>query len=160
MAEDVWMHLPGEREPSVHLSRFPALEDAAEDGRADWEYVVETLRPNVNAGLELKRAEKVIGSSQGAAVRLQAGEAAAFLRRMRPDALAALFGVSRIDLDVVDGDRHRAPSSEVTRAPGEKCPRCWRFVQEFDGEICLRCASALAQTAHRTAPEAGKGANG
>jgi isoleucyl-tRNA synthetase len=160
MAEDVWMHLPGEREASVHLAQFPRLEDVADEGLGDWEYVVETLRPNVNASLELKRAEKAIGSSQGAALKLRAGEGAAFLRRMRPDALAALFGVSRIDLEILDGNRHCPPSSEVTRAPGEKCPRCWRFVEEFDGEICLRCAGALADTATRTGSEAGKGANG
>jgi isoleucyl-tRNA synthetase len=160
MADDVWEHLPGRREASVHLAGFPELVDPAGVDPDGWAYVIEELRPAVNASLEVKRGEKIIGSSQGAAVTARAGAAAAFLTRMRPDAAAALFGVSRLDVEILEGDPRQRPSSEVTRAAGEKCPRCWRFVHELQDEICIRCADALRQSASVSAAPQGAGSNG
>jgi isoleucyl-tRNA synthetase len=42
-------------------------------------------------------------------------------------------------------------SVQVSRAPGEKCPRCWRFVTDtiVGGDLaglCERCADAVGGT--------------
>jgi hypothetical protein len=57
-----------------------------------------------------------------------------------------LFIVSSVTVDRRDGGDSYQP--EVSRAPGEKCPRCWRFVIDAvtSGELaglCPRCADAV-----------------
>ncbi|MDQ3070530.1 MAG: isoleucine--tRNA ligase [Acidobacteriota bacterium] len=161
MAEDVWRHLPGDREDSVHLTLFPDVPLLTDDDQArlrDWRYVIEDVRGSMNAHLEVKRAAKEIGSSSMASARVTVGEAGAFLRDLAPDAAASIFGVSQVDITVASGDREAAPSIEVSISGGQKCPRCWRHVMERapaaapSGEtedLCLRCAGALATAAAR-----------
>jgi isoleucyl-tRNA synthetase len=56
---------------------------------------------------------------------------------------------------VARGDSAAGVQPSVTRAVGEKCPRCWRFVTEIvaDGEmagLCLRCADAVGDAVAAT----------
>ena len=145
--EELWRHLPGRREDSVHLALFPAdvrqLLNA--DLVANWTRLIE-VRDRVNVALESARQQKEIGNSLGASVRLRAGgDAGELMERYRAD-LPMLFIVSDVQLQ-------RAPdegvSVEVVKADGTKCPRCWRtvpaLVQAAEGEICGRCAEAVAQ---------------
>ena len=142
MADDVWSHLPGAREDSVHLSQFPMdagnYADAAVDAR--WAQLIE-IRDEVNTALERARQDKTIGTSLAASVTVVAdGERLALLRRYEKD-LPMLFITSAVAL------RAGGPFAvEVAKAPGEKCPRCWRFVERTDNELCMRCNEALAGT--------------
>ena len=147
--EEMWRHLPGEREASVHLAEFPAMADLqvwrddALVGR--WKRLIE-VRDVVNAALEARRQDKTIGTSLGASVVVRAGgETARLLESMGGD-LAMLFIVSHAELDPT-GDPAGAVEVQVSRADGEKCPRCWRIVPATAAGtgLCDRCTAALQQ---------------
>ena len=145
--EEMWRHLPGTREPSVHLAEFPRSADL-QVWRDDalvrrWERVIE-VRNMVNSALEVKRQDKTIGTSLGASVKVKAGgETARLLDSLRDD-LAMLFIVSHADLDT-GGDPGGGVEVAVEKAQGDKCPRCWRVVPSTapDTGLCERCTAAL-----------------
>jgi isoleucyl-tRNA synthetase len=143
MAEDVWSHLPGARGDSVHLAQFPAEAGALADEaiEARWTRLI-AIRDQVNAALERARQEKLIGTALAAAVVVHADAGTAALLREHTAELPMLFIASTVSV-ADDGDE--TVRVEVTRAPGEKCPRCWRMVEEMDGGICTRCAGALGR---------------
>jgi isoleucyl-tRNA synthetase len=102
----------------------------------------------VNRVLEEARQAKTIGTSLGAHVTLGAsGELGALLSRYRED-LPMLLIVSSVRL-VSEGDTADL-RIEVEKAEGTKCPRCWRIVPRLvpagNGDVCERCAGALAHT--------------
>ena len=149
-ADELWRHLPGSRQESVHLAEFPRevgdLKDEALMSR--WERLL-AVRDEVNRALEIARQSKEIGTSLGATVSISAGgETGALLRRSEAD-LPMLFIVSQVKLDDTGPE---ALSVSVTRAEGEKCQRCWRIVPDVsraadtDG-LCSRCIAALALAA-------------
>ncbi len=146
-ADELWQHLPGTRETSVHLAEFPSPPDPAGDATllARWERLIE-LRETVNAALEIKRKEKLIGNSLAAHVRLGAsGEDLALLERHRDD-LATLFIVSQVSVERRDG----ALAIDVHGASGARCDRCWRIVPQVStgpapSGVCGRCQDALAE---------------
>jgi isoleucyl-tRNA synthetase len=76
-ADEVWRYLPNveDREPSVHLAKFPAVAelagDMAPEKKSDWETLL-AVRPEVLQSLEEARQNKVIGSGLEAAVRITA----------------------------------------------------------------------------------------
>jgi isoleucyl-tRNA synthetase len=145
--EEMWTHLPGDREPSVHMAEFPAaadLERWRDSALVErWEQLIE-VRNTVNAALELKRQDKTIGTSLGARVRLRAGGATAALLESVRDDLPMLFIVSEVELDTT-----RSTDVEidvmVEKAEGDKCPRCWRIVRATapDTGLCDRCTLAV-----------------
>jgi len=147
MAEDVWSHLPGEREDSVHLAPFPL--EAAGSAHAEvedrWSRLI-AVRDQVNAALEQARQQKLIGTALAAAVSLDADEETMALLRRHERDLPMLFITSAVRLGSVTGQP--GVSVQVARAPGEKCPRCWRYVETLD-EICLRCTGALGKAVTR-----------
>jgi isoleucyl-tRNA synthetase len=150
-ADEMWRHLPGEREPSVHLAQFPARADVESlidrDLIARWERLI-TVRDDVNRALESARQGKTIGNSLGARVALRAsGPAAVLLERYRVD-LPMLFIVSQVSLDIADRPEDLV-GIDVSRAEGHKCARCWRTVEAVSSAndtagLCDRCVSAVA----------------
>jgi isoleucyl-tRNA synthetase len=147
-ADDLWRHLPGPREASVHLADFPETEGLVDRGLLEtWGRLME-VREQVNAALEEQRKAKVIGTSLGARVSLRVeGPLAALLEAHRAE-LPMLFNVSDVVLSA--GDAAAAPRLEVAveKAPGVKCARCWRIVAAVRAEpawegICGRCVEAL-----------------
>jgi isoleucyl-tRNA synthetase len=143
-ADEIWRHLPGSRDASVHLAEFPA--DAAalidESIEADWAPLME-VRAAVNGALESLRQDKKIGQSLMAHVTVSGGPHQALLARHR-DALPMFFGTSGVTLE----PGGEALSIVVRVADGERCDRCWRYVADrvADGAnegICRRCAAAL-----------------
>jgi isoleucyl-tRNA synthetase len=146
--EELWKHLPGTREPSVHMAEFPRdLEALGDSGLvARWDRLI-AVRNEVNRALEAARQARTIGNSLGARVLLRArGATADLLEPYRAD-LAMLFIVSQLDLERGSGD---GPDLDVTvtRADGDKCARCWRVVQATSSApgtegLCERCVDAL-----------------
>jgi isoleucyl-tRNA synthetase len=145
--DELWRHLPGPRDASVHLAEFPRDVDQVLDPALNerWERLMK-IREDVNRALETERQAKTIGNSLGARVRLRAGGAdAALLERYR-DELAMLFIVSEVELESAGhGD---GVHIEVARAEGDKCPRCWRIVRSISTArgtegLCDRCVGAL-----------------
>jgi len=144
MAEDVWSHLPGAREDSVHLAQFPA--DAGGYASASveerWARLI-VIRDHVNAALEQARQQKLIGTALAAAVTIDADAATMALLREHEQDLPMLFITSAVTLGAVHGQEGVAV--RVDLAPGDKCPRCWRFVEQTSEELCLRCTDALGK---------------
>jgi isoleucyl-tRNA synthetase len=145
-ADEIWRALPGRRDASVHLAEFPAVPDEWIDASIDADYTrLLEIRAVVNQALEAARQQKEIGSALGAHVELSAAKRDAdLLLRHRADLpmffITSSVGVTRVD----DGP----VAVRVSRAAGDKCPRCWRFVTDMttDGDltgICGRCVDAL-----------------
>jgi isoleucyl-tRNA synthetase len=157
-ADDLWKHLPGQqapsRAPSVHLAEFAAVApfiDAAVLGT--WERLL-NVREAVNAALEQKRKDKVIGNSLGARVTITANGPIAGLLEQHRDELPMLFIVSDLTLNVVSTEGVDEVRVDVDKAAGVKCDRCWRFVPSTRQEpnwagICDRCVEALAEPVNR-----------
>jgi isoleucyl-tRNA synthetase len=149
-ADDLWRHMPGQRLASVHLEDFPKVDDLlAPELVADWDRLMQ-VRDTVNAALEDKRKDKVIGNSLGASVTLTAtGPIAALLERYR-EQLPMLFIVSDLTLNLGEATGADSVRVDVGKARGVKCGRCWRFVPSVRTEpdwsgICDRCVEALAE---------------
>ena len=149
-ADDLWRHMPGPRSESVHLEEFPKVDHLlAPDVVAVWDRLME-VRDQVNAALEDKRKNKVIGNSLGASVTLTAtGPIAALLEQYR-DQLPTLFIVSDLTLNLGETEGADQVRVDVGKARGVKCERCWRYVPSVRTEpdwsgICDRCVDALAE---------------
>ena len=162
--DELWRHLPGTREKSVHIAEFPKAADLAawrdEGLEHRWAILLEA-RSAVNAKLEALREKKVIGSSLQASVTIDVDDApAAALLRRYADTLPMLFIVSSVTL----GPRATSAEGALTQAPGdgsgrqwtidaapargEKCPRCWRVVPAVSSAadslgLCERCVDAM-----------------
>jgi isoleucyl-tRNA synthetase len=150
-SDEMWRHLPGSREASVHIAEFPrrAEVEALVDREivARWQRLI-SIRDEVNRSLESARQGKAIGNSLGARVSLTAGGATGALLRRHRDDLPMLFIVSQVSLDATDDGEDRL-AIDVARAEGHKCARCWRMVDaistsaDTDG-LCDRCVDAVA----------------
>jgi isoleucyl-tRNA synthetase len=147
-ADDLWRHIPGTRSGSVHLEDFPKVNGLVDRGVLEtWQRLLD-VRQQVNAALEQKRKDKVIGTSLGARVELRAsGPVAELLGRYRAD-LPMLLNVSEVSLVAAPPTDQDVVQVEVQKAAGEKCARCWRFVPTLRTEpewagICDRCVDAL-----------------
>jgi len=160
-ADEVWASLPkiSERPESVHLAYFPKAEDItgpvanAAKANALWKDF-ETLmkvRDVALKALEIARQEKQIGSALEAAVTVTAPEELIpLLERYRND-LRFLLIVSGVEIKRGSGGNGNAPLHvEVTKAPGQKCERCWNYSvhvgenERYPG-VCERCSRALEE---------------
>jgi isoleucyl-tRNA synthetase len=149
-ADELWRHTPGHRSDSVHLEDFPNVDRFIDrDLVSSWERLMK-VRDDVNAALEQKRKDKLIGNSLSARVCLAArGPIGTLLERHRAD-LPMVFIVSELELTVESPDAPDEVRVEVTKATGVKCERCWRYVRSVRTEpewqgICDRCVDALAE---------------
>ena len=168
--DDLWRHLPGAREESVHLADFPEGCDALVDRELldRWTRLRE-LRDAVNVELERLRQEKVVGTSLEAEVTLRVNGMTAALAEEYASELPMLFITSAVSVDTdpslpVDPEQARAAGAQFTepdgaaviavrRTGGVKCGRCWRYVPsvtDTDPEgLCARCVDALAEAVGR-----------
>jgi isoleucyl-tRNA synthetase len=145
-AEEAWCARFGE-DSSVHLQQFPTLpaewHDAALAARwEDWR----TIRRHVTTAIELERAEGRIKSSLQASVILPTnGEPGIhYPDALKEDLWAEILIVSEVKLDPTS----KSQSATVLVAPGTKCVRCWRVLEEVGSDarhptLCLRCVDAV-----------------
>jgi isoleucyl-tRNA synthetase len=141
-AEEVWATRYPDA-PSVHLSEWPELPDAADTRLLEIWATYRTLREQVTAEIEPMRREKVMGSSLEAKVAIGLPDSAD-RPMLAADELAELFIVSEVLLDtgtVVEG-----PAVVAHRTDLHKCGRCWRHLPEVeeDGDLCNRCDEVVA----------------
>ncbi len=153
--DELWRHLPGPREESVHLAEFPRdVERLIDPGLvARWDRLIR-IRDDVNRALEAERKAKTIGNSLGARVTFRAGGDDGRLLEQYREELPMLLIVSQVDVEFIAGDEAAAVGIVVTRATGEKCARCWRIVGSISAAaptegLCDRCVDALQGAAGR-----------
>ncbi len=142
-AEEAWTARFGD-EGSVHLDCFPTLPAAWHDPAlaARWS-LIRALRGDVTTKIEMLRGAGEIGSSLQAAVRLEVNHDHADLLPAGDWADIAI--VSRFD---VNPDGGAGISVHADPAPGTKCARCWRVLEEVGTlaahpALCLRCDDAV-----------------
>jgi isoleucyl-tRNA synthetase len=155
-ADELWRHLPGARDESVHMAVFPAGPDLAAFvdpplvGR--WTRLIE-VRDRVLAAIEPLRKEKKIGSSLQAKVVLSASKADLAFLEGHAEVLPMLFIVSEVELRPAPADvethEESMPHVTIARATGVKCERCWRYVPAVSSDpawagLCDRCQDALS----------------
>jgi isoleucyl-tRNA synthetase len=158
-ADELWRHLPGRREESVHLAVFPelsALDSLLDDALVDRWNRLAALRERVLARIEPLRKDKLIGSSLQARVVLSGTPAD--LAWLAPHAaeLPMLFIVSDVALETSSAGRDGDGESlriAIERTEGVKCERCWRYVRSVSEDpawtgLCDRCQHALAEQVH------------
>jgi isoleucyl-tRNA synthetase len=148
-ADEIWAQLPGTREPSVHMADFPHSPpewiDAERDARWD---TLSRMRRAVNEKLELARAQKEIGAPLTAHVTLRAGHDMYEVLKAEEADLPMLCIVSAVTLERAPEGQPAQLDVTVTRASGDKCPRCWRYVPALvpaggDDAVCPRCEEAV-----------------
>ena len=168
--DEVWDFYPEgmrqqERVPAVALAGWPRIEDFApaippseeQSLLTDFETVL-AVRDAVTKALEDARAQKTVGKSQEAAIGLRVTpDTAAILDKLPDGTLEELFIVAEVRV-VVD-EQLAETSVEISRATGEKCPRCWN-IRELGHdarypEVCDRCAAVLAELADAMGPGGG-----
>ena len=155
-AEEAWLDRhPGAR--SVHLEQFPEVPaDWRDEKLAEKWRKVRQVRRVVTGALELKRAEKAIGSSLEAAPVVHIADAALADAVADVD-MAEIAITSGIAIERGEGpadafrlDEVKGVSVAFARASGEKCARSWRYTDdvgsdpEFPG-VSARDAAALRE---------------
>ncbi len=157
-AEEIWQAMPhtaADKRESVLLNDMPVFDEALvfADVRARWDRLF-ALREPVMKALELARAEKRIGKSLDAAVRVFAPDADTY--KLLSDFAAELptvFIVSEVTLENAAAPAEAVVEDApigvlVTAAEGEKCDRCWNYTRdgvktEDGGCLCARCRAVL-----------------
>jgi isoleucyl-tRNA synthetase len=153
-ADEIWENLPADEkraESSVHLSLMPtrSSEDHSEL-LTSWAHLF-GHRDVVLAKLEEARVAKMIGSSLEARVQISAGSHAYEQLKRHQDDLRYIFIVSEVELSEPNVSMAAdAIDVTITRAPGDKCERCWNYSSRV-GEssryptVCERCVAALGE---------------
>ncbi|MBK1661247.1 isoleucine--tRNA ligase [Paracraurococcus ruber] len=142
-AEEAWLARFPDEHGSVHLTDFPFVPEGWKDDAlaARWA-AIRQFRRSVTGDIEEKRRAGTIGSSlQGKALlRFAEGDAADVLS---PAEWEEVLIVSQAEVA-------RAPQSgaAVEVAPGTKCDRCWRVLEEVGTSaahptLCLRCEAVV-----------------
>jgi len=148
-AEEIWAHIPGKKEESVHLSLWPDEEEIEKELEEKFKRLFE-IRNKVCEALEEKRARKQIRSSLEAKVILEGGDEK--LKRLLEESkeqLPSIFIVSQVSLEEGEGELR----IRVEKAEGEKCARCWNYSptvgeDEEYKDLCARCRKVLGRSTH------------
>lgn len=154
-ADEIWRALPkrakgGSTISSVHLAQSPKHNPQWHDNVLDkrWGKLLE-VRSAVQAALEMKRRDKVIGSSLEAGVRISANSERYHLLKQYEHDLPAILIVSQVELrEVHDLPMDPDFTIEVSKANGGKCERCWNYrpaVGTFPEHptLCDRCVEVI-----------------
>jgi len=157
--EEIYEHIPGERQPSVLLERFytglSTLDEGAAFGRDFWERVLQ-VKQAVNKCLEDARNAKQIKNGLAAEVTLYASDELRETLGRLGDELRFVLLTSEVHLASQEADgATQAEASEleglrVAVAPSAhaKCERCWQHRPDLGShaehpDLCGRCISNL-----------------
>ncbi len=158
-ADEVWLHIPGERGESVFLeswySGLFSLDDGDRFGRAFWEQVI-PVRTAVSKQLESLRADGKIGSALDAEVEIYCdGELRATLDDLGEELRFVLITSEArvLPLAAKPNDAIETEVDELWIRPTPsnlpKCVRCWHHREEVGvdkkyPDLCSRCATNVA----------------
>lgn len=160
-AEEIWQHIPGDRDESVLLQtwyEFPAIVEKEGMGLDFWASTFE-VREAVSKELERLRVAGGIGSSLDAEVTLYCGREIHDRLAKLKDELRFVFITSYADLKLAETPPDEAihytlsTGDEVWIAarPSEhaKCVRCWHHRQDVGAhpdhpELCGRCVDNVS----------------
>ncbi|MBS5144049.1 MAG: isoleucine--tRNA ligase [Butyricicoccus pullicaecorum] len=158
-ADEIWKAMPhreGDDPTNVALNTMPEVNPtwAFDDSATEKWNKLSALHDDVNKAMEEPRKNKVIGKPLEAWVTVYAeGEIAEFLRSIPADELAALCIVSKFRViegtgEGMSGENLEGIKIAVERASGDKCERCWMYVDSIGQNskhptLCARCAEVV-----------------
>ena len=150
--EEIWNNLYRQGGPvgSVHLAEFSRdIHQYRDDALLNrWTRLLQ-IRAKISKTLEESRQKKQIGNSLEAKVGIQCG-AETFRYLNSFEDLRFLLIVSDVELTEVSELSEEEIEVSVSKAPGEKCQRCWTYSPSVRtiGErlnICARCCAVLEE---------------
>jgi isoleucyl-tRNA synthetase len=123
---------------SIHEEQFPSLPSQwkNKDIFQKWQKLFE-IKQQANVAIEEKRANKELGSSLEAQIKIYTNKEQFDL--LKDLDLAEYFITSKAEVFKVNGDEKKIV---VSKAEGKKCPRCWKILQTK----CIRCDDILSGT--------------
>lgn len=132
-SEEVYSLLP-HTEKSVHLTDMPEVVEYSDSKEVEELFsLFFELKDKVNKKLEEARNEKLIGSALEAVVKINLDPKYNEVKEKLGSYLHQLFIVSKVEY-TTDGEE-----VVVEKSTGEKCNRCWNYVDHLNGDICDRC---------------------
>jgi isoleucyl-tRNA synthetase len=158
-AEELWAHIPGERNESVLLNQWyeiPAMycdDQAAAHALIFWKQITE-VRESVNKELEALRVAGEIGSGLAAEVEVYCGREIFDKLNTLEDELRFVFITSNAKIYLageppVEAKHYTMTSNDeiwiaVSASVNEKCTRCWHHrpdvgMDKKHPELCGRC---------------------
>lgn len=154
-AEEIWWFMGSEG--SIHFQEYRKT-DAKYDNpdiAKKMEDMVD-IKTDLLKALEIKRKEKIIGTSVEAAIEVyvKSDHVRTLLKGMGDEA-KRFFQVSKIAIveQKTSGmEDYEFSSISVRKADGQKCVRCWNFTEEVGTnaefpELCPRCATVVKEIA-------------
>ena len=136
-SEEVYSLLP-HTEESVHLTDMPEVVTYSDSTEVeDLFNLFFELKDKVNKKLEEARNEKLIGSALEAVVKINLDQKYNEVKEKLGSYLHQLFIVSKVEY-TTDGEE-----VVVEKSTGEKCNRCWNYVDHLNGDICDRCHNII-----------------
>lgn len=136
-SEEVYSLLP-HTEESVHLTDMPEVVTYSDSTEVEELFnLFFELKDKVNKKLEEARNEKLIGSALEAVVKINLDPKYNEVKEKLGFYLHQLFIVSKVEY-TTDGEE-----VVVEKSTGEKCNRCWNYVDHLNGDICDRCHNII-----------------
>ena len=136
-SEEVYSLLP-HTEESVHLTDMPEVVTYSASAEVEELFnLFFELKDKVNKKLEEARNEKLIGSALEAVVKINLDPKYNEVKEKLGSYLHQLFIVSKVEY-TTDGEE-----VVVEKSTGEKCNRCWNYVDHLNGDICDRCHNII-----------------
>jgi isoleucyl-tRNA synthetase len=162
--DEAWAFIPGRTEESVHLASMPKPDPAwVDEGlKTKWDTLME-IKSEISRALEGARKDKIIGHSLDAKVVVYPTAENEALVKEEAHALEEVLIISALAVEkgpegvgkvregrgggyTYESEEIQGLVVEVTRAPGEKCERCWHYSESVGADkaaICARCVEAL-----------------
>lgn len=153
-AEEIWQHIPSDRDESVFLVQWYkglfTLPEDAEMNRAFWQQV-QAVKQAVNKAIEDARNEKILRANLAGDAVLYVDDDVAALLRSFTDELRFVTITSTARLaplaeapDNVADSQVPGLKVQITASAAEKCTRCWHHREDVGSdanhpELCTRC---------------------
>lgn len=155
-ADEIWKSLPHnscDNADSIFLNdMLPKISISTSDEFIEKWNKIYNIREDIKKALEIKRADKVIGSSLDAKVTLYCNDDLFEFVNLNKNELCSIFIVSNVEV-LEDGQgeftgEYDGLSVTVEKADGNKCERCWVYSDNIGANklhptICERCADVL-----------------
>ncbi len=128
--------LLNKKNESIHEHYFPEIPKKWKNNKLNdkWNKLFK-IKQEANISIEEKRSKKEIGSSLEAAIKITVNEED--FKLMEKLDLAEYFITSKVEkIKTKNKDELKI---EVTKASGNKCPRCWKILEQS----CKRCESLI-----------------
>ncbi|OCG00491.1 isoleucine--tRNA ligase [Gilliamella sp. wkB112] len=151
-ADEIWQYLPTTQKQEFVFEEewYPSLFTLSENEALNSEYWshILAIRSEVNKVIEQGRNDKIIGGSLEAAVTLYADEDIAKALAKLENELRFVLLTSQASVQSLSTAPDNAVQSEIkglkivlSKAQGDKCPRCWHYTVDNDPttHLCKRC---------------------